>query len=122
MKLHMGALFLITVILAILAIMLTQEGDAKVPAARVAAWTATAVCESGSDPPGWRDGGPGWTWSGGLRMARSTWRWWAGELRIGKRTILSLYPLPEDAPALVQIRVADYGNRVHGGYWGCPHP
>ena len=68
-----------------------------------------ARCETGS-----RWGGLGATYQGGLGIYYTTWDWWARELGV-----LARYPDAGDAPRLVQIQVADYGRRVHHGYWGC---
>ena len=75
----------------------------------IAFWDGVAQCETGSH---WRGLGP--TYQGGLGIYSSTWDWWAGELGLDRR-----YPDAGDAPRLVQIRVADYGRRVHAGAWGC---
>lgn len=75
----------------------------------VALWDRVADCETGGD---WRM--RGLTYSGGVGFANTTWTWWARELGLEAR-----YPNAADAPRLVQIRVADYGRRVHRGYWGC---
>ena len=82
---------------------------ARLAPSTVAYWRAIAQCETGST---W--GGLGSTYQGGLGIYWSTWDWWARELGLERR-----YPDAGDAPALVQIRVADYGSRVHGGRWGC---
>jgi hypothetical protein len=55
-------------------------------------------------------------YEGRLGFAVVAWRVWAGELGL-----LKLYPHAYDAPALVQIKVADYGLKTHNGYWGCLH-
>ena len=75
----------------------------------IAFWDRVAQCETGST---WT--GLGSTYQGGLGIYSSTWDWWAGELGLDRR-----YPDAGDAPRLVQIRVADYGRRVHNGGWGC---
>jgi hypothetical protein len=75
----------------------------------VAYWDRVAQCETGST---WR--GLGRTYQGGLGFYWATWDWWARELGLHRR-----YPDAGLAPRLVQIRVADYGLRVHRGYWGC---
>ena len=82
---------------------------ASARAESVAFWRAVARCETGSH---WRGLGP--TYQGGLGIYWATWDWWARELGLERR-----YPDAGLAPALVQIRVADYGYRVHRGYWGC---
>jgi hypothetical protein len=78
-------------------------------ASTIAFWDGVAKCETGSS---WR--GLGSTYQGGLGIYSRTWDWWAGELGLDRR-----YPDAGDAPRLVQIRVADYGRRVHNGGWGC---
>jgi hypothetical protein len=75
----------------------------------IAYWDRVARCETGGQ---WR--GLGRTYQGGLGFYWATWDSWAGELGLEAR-----YPDAGDAPRLVQIRVADYGRRVHRGYWGC---
>ena len=77
--------------------------------ATVAYWDGVARCETGGH---WR--GLGRTYQGGLGFYWATWDSWATELGLEAR-----YPDAGDAPRLVQIRVADYGRRVHRGYWGC---
>jgi hypothetical protein len=84
-------------------------------------WTAVAVCETGSGgAPKWDWGskhrpGEGTLFEGGVGFSATVWQIWAGELGLLKR-----YPHAYNAPALVQIRVADYGAKVHGARWGCP--
>jgi hypothetical protein len=87
------------------------EASSSAPLTRstIAFWDRVAQCETGSD---WR--GLGSTYQGGLGIYASTWDSWATELGLEAR-----YPDAGDAPRLVQIRVADYGRRVHRGYWGC---
>lgn len=75
----------------------------------IAFWDDVAQCETGGN---WDAAGP--TYQGGLGIYWSTWNWWAGELGLRDD-----YPDADDAPRMVQIRVADYGYRVHSGYWGC---
>lgn len=75
----------------------------------VAFWTRVAECETGG---AWR--GLGSVYQGGLGIYYRTWDWWAKELGLW-----SQYPDAGLAPRLVQIRVADYGRRIHRGYWGC---
>lgn len=72
-------------------------------------WDGVARCETGGD---WRAPGP--TYQGGVGFYWATWDWWARELGLLRR-----YPDAHLAPRLVQIRVADYGRRIHRGYWGC---
>lgn len=75
----------------------------------VAFWQKVQRCE---EPiTGWSTRGS--TYSGGVGFYNATWSKWATELGLGAR-----YPNAADAPMLVQIRVADYGYRVHHGYWG----
>ena len=56
----------------------------------------------------------GSTYSGGVGFYNSTWTAWAGELGF-------TYRYADQAPRRVQIVVADYGYRVHRGYWGSIH-
>jgi len=86
-----------------------HEAQGGLPPSTVAYWDRVAECETHST---WR--GLGHTYQGGLGFYWSTWDWWARELGL-----LRQYPDAGLAPRLVQIRVADYGRRVHGGYWGC---
>jgi len=87
--------------------------------ATVRYWTAVGSCETGGGgPPKWDWGskhrpGEGTLYEGGLGISSRAWQIWAAELGL-----LSLYPHAFEAPALVQIRVADYG-KAHNGYWGC---
>lgn len=81
--------------------------------AAIAFWDRVAHCEQPLGA-GARWSHPGPTYQGGLGFYFSTWDWWARELGLHRR-----YPDAGDAPRLVQIRVADYGRRVHRGYWGC---
>lgn len=83
--------------------------SAPLPSSTIAYWDGVAQCETGGH---WR--GLGSTYQGGLGFYASTWDEWARELGLDRR-----YPDAGDAPRLVQIRVADYGARVHDGYWGC---
>lgn len=71
-------------------------------------WNAVARCETGGN---WRMRGP--TYSGGVGFYNATWTMWARKLGLAGR-----YPNAADAPASVQVRVAEYGYE-HGGYWGC---
>jgi hypothetical protein len=83
-------------------------------------WTAVAACETGSGgPPKWDWGtkhrpGEGTLYQGGLGISALMWHEWAGELGL-----LSKYPDAFDAPALVQMEVAQYGVTVHHAIWGC---
>ena len=94
---------------AIAALLLAVPARAELSRERIAFWLGVARCETGSH---WR--GLGSTFQGGLGIYSATWDWWARELGLELR-----YPDAGDAPPLVQIRVADYGFRVHHGYWGC---
>jgi resuscitation-promoting factor RpfA len=87
----------------------TPGSSSTLSQATVAYWDGVAACETGG---AWRGLGP--VYQGGLGFYSATWDWWAGELGLERR-----YPDAGDAPRLVQIRVADYGRRVHAGYWGC---
>lgn len=71
-------------------------------------WYAVARCETGSN---WHMHGS--SYSGGLGIYNPTWRWWARELGYSR------YATAGDAPASVQITVAQYGYSHHNGYWGC---
>ena len=83
-------------------------------------WTSVGRCETGGGgPPKWDWGkfsrpGEGSTYVGGVGFYAGTWDEWANELGIE-----NVYPHPYDAPAGIQMRVAEYGYRVHHGYWGC---
>jgi hypothetical protein len=91
------------------ALVAVPAAPAELSRSTVAYWRGIARCETGAH---WRGLGP--VYQGGLGIYWATWDWWARELGLERR-----YPDAGDAPALVQIRVADYGYRVHGGYWGC---
>ena len=79
----------------------------KPPTRQVQAfWQQVARCETGGN---WRMTGP--TYSGGVGFYNSTWSMWAAELKLPYRNA-------GHAPRAVQIAVADYGYRVHHGYWG----
>ncbi len=102
------------VLVLLLATAASSRADRLAPArelapATIAYWDRVAACETGSS---WR--GLGSTYQGGLGIYWATWDTWARELGLQAR-----YPDAGDAPRLVQIRVADYGRRVHRGYWGC---
>lgn len=83
-------------------------------------WTAVAKCETGGG------GAPKWDWGskhrpnegafyeGGVGFSTPMWKLWAGELGL-----LTLYPDAFDAPARVQMTVAQYGATVHKAQWGC---
>ncbi len=83
-------------------------------------WTAIASCETGGGgPPKWDWGskhrpGEGTVFEGGLGFAATVWQSWATELGLAK-----LYPHAYNAPPLVQMRVAEYGVKMHGARWGC---
>lgn len=83
-------------------------------------WTAVASCETGSGgPPKWDWGskhrpGEGTLFEGGVGFSATVWQIWAGELGLLKR-----YPHAYEAPALIQMRVAEYGRTVHNAQWGC---
>jgi len=87
----------------------TGRASAALTPATVAYWDRVAQCETGRR---WQAPGP--TYQGGVGFYWATWDWWARELGLHRR-----YPDAHLAPRLVQIRVADYGRRVHRGYWGC---
>lgn len=75
----------------------------------IAYWERLHECEQ---PSSWHVHGP--TYRGGLGIWAGNWPVWAGELGLLRR-----YPRADDAPPLVQIRVADYGYRRHRAFWGC---
>ena len=75
---------------------------------RVAFWQRIAQCETHGN---WRMHGS--VYSGGVGFANSTWTWWARELGLGR------YRYADWAPALTQMRVAEYGLTRYRGYWGC---
>lgn len=98
------------------------EQAATIPAP----WGALADCESGEwdrhgDPiPNsrrWDYGAPGaferpgYAFDGGLNFAASTWSWVAGDLGY-----LEAYPYAYEAPATVQVEVAQETQRRQG--WG----
>ncbi len=88
--------------------------------ALISYWTAVAKCETGAG------GSPKWDWGsrhranegtlyeGGVGFSTAMWKLWAGELGL-----LELYPDAFDAPARVQMTVAQYGATVHKARWGC---
>lgn len=88
-------------------------------------WDRVATCETGHIGEA-GDGRPRWDWGarrrhlegsmyeGGVGFYWVTWRTWARELGLLRR-----FPHAYMAPRLVQVRVAEYGFVVHGGYWGC---
>jgi hypothetical protein len=82
--------------------------------ATIAYWDRVARCEQPDGAGGALWNHPGPRYQGGLGFYFATWDWWARELGLVRR-----YPDAGDAPRLVQIRVAEYGRRVHRGYWGC---
>jgi hypothetical protein len=103
-------LFLV-VVLAVAA----ETARGKLPPGTVRFWTAVANCETGGrwDWGAERRPGEGPVYEGGPGFYWATWQAWARELGL-----LARYPHAYEAPRLVQIRVADYGRRVHDGYWG----
>ena len=88
---------------------IAHGSSSRLTRSTIAFWDSVAQCETGSH---WRGLGP--IYQGGLGIFAPNWDRWAGELGLDAR-----YPDAGDAPRLVQIRVADYGRRVHRGYWGC---
>jgi Transglycosylase-like domain len=102
------ALSLLLVVLVALLVETARAVGALTPAT-IRYWDRIAACETHGN---W--GMRGSTYEGGLGFYVGTWRWWAGELGL-----LGRYPHAYMAPRLVQVRVADYGRRVHRGYWGC---
>jgi len=97
------------VVAALVAALVAVPARAALSPQAIAYWRAVARCETGA-----RWAGLGSTYQGGLGIYWSTWDWGARELGLERR-----YPDAGDAPPLVQIRVADYGYRVHGWRWGC---
>ena len=83
-------------------------------------WTAVAKCETGGGgPPKWDWGSrhranEGTLYEGGVGFSTPMWKLWAGELGL-----LTLFPDAFDAPARVQMTVAQYGATVHKAQWGC---
>ena len=102
-----GALALGLLVVVVLVVAASSRAD--LTRDRIAWWRTIAQCETGGR---WRGLGP--IYQGGLGIYWATWDWWARELGL-----LARYPDAGDAPELVQIRVADYGYRIHRGYWGC---
>jgi Transglycosylase-like domain len=103
-------LILTLVVLVVVALLvIARAATAKLTPERLAFWDRVARCETGGN---WQMRGS--TYSGGLGFYNGTWSWWARELGV-----VSRYPTANLAPRLVQIRVAEYGYRVHRGYWGC---
>ncbi len=88
--------------------------------ALISYWTAVAKCETGGGgPPKWDWGSrsrpnEGTLYEGGVGFSTPMWKLWAGELGL-----LPLYPDAFDAPARVQMTVAQYGATVHKARWGC---
>ena len=83
-------------------------------------WTAVASCETGGGgPPKWDWGskhrpGEGTLFEGGVGFSALMWQLWANELGLLKQ-----YPHAYSAPAIVQMRVAEYGLKVRHATWGC---
>jgi hypothetical protein len=119
-RMRPGAIFLLALLCAWTTA--TARGSAAQPLSpqTVRYWTAVASCETGAGgPPKWDWGskhrpGEGTVFEGGLGFSATVWQSWAGELGL-----LKLYPDAFDAPALVQMRVAEYGWRAHNARWGC---
>jgi hypothetical protein len=103
------ALSALAVALLLAVVVTPASGSRPLSAATIAFWTRVAQCETGAT---WS--GLGSTYQGGLGFYRTTWDAWAREMGVYDR-----YPDAGMAPRLTQIAVADYGYRVHGGYWGC---
>lgn len=103
----------LTILLALIIAAAAYARPAKLSPRVIGFWQRVANCETGGN---WRWGAQFRSpiYEGGVGFAVTTWRAWAGELRLTGR-----YPHAYLAPRLVQIRVADYGYRVHRGYWGC---
>jgi hypothetical protein len=104
----------LALVLVILAAASVSRAAAGLPRSTIAYWDRVARCEQPDGAGGARWNHPGPRYQGGLGFYWGTWDWWARELGLLRR-----YPDAGDAPRLVQIRVADYGRRVHRGYWGC---
>ncbi len=85
------------------------------PRSTVQFWDNVARCETGQrwDWGAQHRAGEGHTYEGGVGFYWQTWQAWARELGLLRR-----YPHAYLAPKLVQIQVAEYGLRVHNGYWG----
>lgn len=77
----------------------------------IAAWQRVASCETGAT---WS--GLGATYQGGLGIWYGNWDRWARHFGLSGR-----YPDAGDAPAIVQIRLADWAYRHESPrpYWGC---
>lgn len=90
-----------------------QPAQAKLTPQTLAFWDRIAQCETGGN---WQMRGS--RYEGGVGFAVSTWQLWAGQIRIGKITILDRFPHAYLAPRHVQVWVAEWGHR-RGGYWGC---
>ena len=76
-------------------------------------WDSVARCETGGN---WRICA-----ARRIRAARRVLQRHLGNVGARGLGLQGRYPNAADAPRLVQIRVADYGYRVHHGYWGCLH-
>jgi hypothetical protein len=117
---RLGTILLLTLISAGAARTVHASASQPLSPQTVRYWTAVASCETGSGgPPKWDWGskhrpGEGTLFEGGVGFSAGVWQIWAGELGL-----LKLYQHAYNAPALVQIRVADYGAKVHNAHWGC---
>jgi hypothetical protein len=117
---RLGAILLVTLAFGWTAGAVRASASQPLSPQTVRYWTAVASCETGGGgPPKWDWGskhrpGEGTLYEGGLGFSATAWQIWAGELGL-----LSRYPHAFNAPALVQIGVAQYGRKVHNGYWGC---
>lgn len=118
-------LALLLLVVAVAMLFLSTHPAGALRADTVRYWTAVGSCETGhlglpdDGPPRWDWGArhrptEGHVYEGGVGFYHYTWLQWAHDLGLDRR-----YPHAYMAPPLVQIRVADYGRRVHAGYWGC---
>lgn len=105
----MRSLAITLIVVYLLTLVCVTLARAKLTPQQIRFWTAVARCETGGN---WRMTGP--TYEGGVGFYVGTWRWWASELGLLRR-----YPHANQAPARVQMRVAQYGYTAHDGYWGC---
>ena len=119
-RVRLAAILLVLVISASAAVTVHASASQPLSPQAVRYWTAVASCETGSGgPPKWDWGskhrpGEGTLFEGGVGFSATVWQIWAGELGL-----LKLYPHAYNAPALVQMRVAEYGRTVHKAQWGC---
>jgi len=119
-RVRRGAILLVLLISVWAAATAQASASQPLSAQTIRYWTAVASCETGSGgPPKWDWGskhrpGEGTLFEGGVGFSATVWQIWAGELGL-----LNRYPHAYEAPALVQMRVAEYGRTVHNAQWGC---